>query len=65
MSRPCPDEKFGAMMSVALTNESSITPTLDSRKSEYITSPAARAKVVKGVKTNSHKNAPSSSQDLV
>ncbi|KDQ16842.1 hypothetical protein BOTBODRAFT_30742 [Botryobasidium botryosum FD-172 SS1] len=56
------DGKFGAMMSVALTNEGPVTLTLDSRKFEYITPPAGRAKVVKGVKTNSHKNAPPSSQ---
>ncbi|KAF8197586.1 D-Tyr tRNAtyr deacylase-like domain-containing protein [Pholiota molesta] len=33
------DGKFGAMMSVSLTNEGPITFTLDSRKFEYIASP--------------------------
>jgi D-aminoacyl-tRNA deacylase len=48
------DGKFGAMMSVSLTNDGPVTFTLDSRKFEYVqsgdgnTKPAAEAKETGG-----------------
>ncbi|KAH9952144.1 D-Tyr tRNAtyr deacylase-like domain-containing protein [Amylocystis lapponica] len=45
------DGRFGAMMSVCLTNEGPVTFTLDSRKFEYVDQPAADT-ISRGAKTS-------------
>ncbi|KAF6763810.1 D-Tyr tRNAtyr deacylase-like domain-containing protein [Ephemerocybe angulata] len=57
------DGKFGAMMDVSLTNEGPVTFTLDSRKFEYVDTPAASGRSTPKTKAPAKKPPPPAKEE--